>query len=213
VRVQTLLFLVALLAAAGARADETIEQPQVHVGDAWRYNRVSGSASERMDTHTEKVIAISDIAITVQIERLTSLGREDSLQHYDLSWNLVDNSNVIADPSQLLFKYPFRIGDQWNLDYRWSRRATGERFNCLVETKVVGQEKVAVPAGTFEAARIEIDSHCHSTGADALVYQFHDSVWYAPTVNRYIKFLYTRVSDGRVREKWSDELTEYQPAK
>jgi hypothetical protein len=57
--------------------------------------------------------------------------------------------------------------------------------------KVLGQESVSVPAGTFDAYKVEVWSNRFATGdrmtAGAEPVRVHYLVWYAPQVKRYVK--------------------------
>lgn len=57
--------------------------------------------------------------------------------------------------------------------------------------KVLGRESVSVPAGTFDAYKVEVWSNRFATGSRAMAgtepVRVHYLVWYAPQVKRYVK--------------------------
>jgi hypothetical protein len=70
-------------------------------------------------------------------------------------------------------------------------------------------EKVTVPAGTFDAYKIELHLDATATDEDANIGNTVESIWYAPAVKRYVKLENTFTRDGRVRSKDVYELLEY----
>ena len=68
---------------------------------------------------------------------------------------------------------------------------------------------MTVPAGTFDAYRIENDIETRDTGADANITKGHIITWYSPTAQKYIRRESTTFSGGRVRSNSIDELVEY----
>src|SRR5260370_11907006 len=74
-----------------------------------------------------------------------------------------------------------------------------------VEGKVVGWEQVTVRAGPYKAMRVEInDRLIGRAGAADLI---SVTYWYAPEVNRFVKFHYQSNSEGTV----DAELVSYKP--
>ncbi|MDX9839127.1 MAG: toll/interleukin-1 receptor domain-containing protein [Azoarcus sp.] len=90
-----------------------------------------------------------------------------------------------------------------DLDGNWGDwYATGE---------VLGREPVKVPAGSFEAWKIEVWSTRHATGGRTIAglepVRIHFLIWYAPGQKRYVKMQRTLVSAiGRNLEKDTIEL-------
>jgi hypothetical protein len=59
------------------------------------------------------------------------------------------------------------------------------------EAKVVGRESVTVPAGRFQAHKVEVWSSRSASGGPIMAniepVRIHYLIWYAPTVKRYVK--------------------------
>ena len=56
--------------------------------------------------------------------------------------------------------------------------------------RVTGREKVSVPAGDFDAVRIELDANRTPLGASAIAVEparIEHVLWYAPAVKRIVK--------------------------
>ena len=90
------------------------------------------------------------------------------------------------------------------------------------KAEVVGRESVSVPAGTFDAFKVEVWSNRRQTGSVATLQvepvRVRYTLWYAPQVNRWVQREWTgwyRWAGVRVplREDWiSWRLMEYLPA-
>jgi hypothetical protein len=206
------LVFVAGLATQAALASEEISLPQVHVRDSWKYSKVDGFTGEVTDGYTVSAVEVGGSGITVRVDRPSPTGAKHVLLYYDNSWNIEDNAAAIFEPSLSVFRFPLVSGAHWNADFRVANRKTDTHFSCSVKAEAIGRENVSVAAGTFDAMRIEADNSCRSVDANANTWLSHYSYWYAPAVNRFVKSVYTQTSDGRVREKWSEELTEYRSA-
>jgi hypothetical protein len=80
--------------------------------------------------------------------------------------------------------------------------------------KVVGRERVSVPAGNFDAIKVELtgaldlgpSSRTMSTGGDFVVSTQDYTAWFAPEVGRLVK--YSRKTYNRRRSPLDDEVFE-----
>lgn len=84
------------------------------------------------------------------------------------------------------FSFPMQVGDRHDYDHLPSREGyTGA--TCKVEAA----EKVTVPAGTFDAFRVECSGRWTYTGARDAVFQgrWRDTNWYAPAINAQVKYI------------------------
>lgn len=81
-----------------------------------------------------------------------------------------------------------------------------------IKAKLIGQEKVTVPAGTFDAQRFDIlGENTGYLSLDTLVAQsFTHSVWFVPEIRRVVKFAYKSVSSRNARlDDESSELVSF----
>lgn len=109
--------------------------------------------------------------------------------------------------------FPLRVGDKTKYDKRpWSN---GNGHNSA-ECEVKAVEAVTVPAGTFDAFRVECDGSWQrvfdrrSVGANSGRTQ--ETIWYSPMVNGYVKWnLFTYGLAGRSLIKEQTELAEFVP--
>ena len=203
----TLLFLGV---GSWAHAADLVNAPTVRVGDVWKYNRVDGFTNEVLFEYTRRVVAVSDSEITIRQE---TKGRDGIvIMAYDPFWNVIDDGSFKYEPSNGVQTFPAIIGKMMRKEYRVKNLRTGTFAVCRVTGQYVGWEKVAVPAGTFDALRLEDEIECRGTDAEAAINRTAHKSWYAPVVNRLVRSEEQTTRDGRVRNKQAAELVGYYPA-
>ncbi|MCM8594513.1 hypothetical protein [Accumulibacter sp.] len=110
--------------------------------------------------------------------------------------------------------FPLRVGDRKAYEKRpWSSGVGANSAECEVK----GIESVSVPAGTFDAFRVQCDGAWTRVfdlraNASSKSGRFEDTIWYAPVVGREVKWTYVDYfGPGRVYNKKQTELTEFLP--
>ncbi len=96
----------------------------------------------------------------------------------------------------------------WNGNFTSSGN-DGNAYSGYLRAKVAALEKTTVPAGTFDAYRIDIELETRSENANSILTETQITTWYAPAVRRFVRRQITASRDGRVRSKSEDVLTEY----
>jgi hypothetical protein len=156
-------------------------QPDVKVGDSWVYRYKNTNASKWAGSYTEEVIGIDMNSIRVRV----SGSRAIYERVYDKSWNIVNlNPRVKYTQPLLQFVFPIGAGDGTlqemtvHADYSVSVRDT---------YKVLGCDKITVPAGTFEAVKIVISGPCSGEGTfpgEHWGCERRRELWYSPIVKK-----------------------------
>ncbi len=84
-------------------------------------------------------------------------------------------ATVKTTPDDSSFKWPLRVGAAWAGRYEWQRLggSGSEAYKTTVRAKVARFESVTVPAGTFQAFRIELESNARD-------YRNNRIIWYVP---------------------------------
>ena len=90
---------------------------------------------------------------------------------------------------------------------------SGTTYSYFTDGKVIGNEKVVVPAGSYDTLKVETDTESRSAGSDGVVTKFVTTAWYSKEVNRFVRMDIQTMANGRVRDKFVMELLEYAPAK
>jgi hypothetical protein len=188
VAVRTFLAAVAALLCCGTTFAQTALQPAVAAGDAWNfavYYAVPTAVPSR--SWVVKSVNAVHIEATENGEPLVmtrELNVLDSPRHSE------------SDPRGLSF--PMRVGDRWRYSTNWLFKAKSSRGNLVVDVKVVSYEAVSVPAGIFEAFRLEAKgqlggnspSNTFFAGETAATY------WYAPAARTVVKSVHHNPYQG-----------------
>ena len=115
---------------------------------------------------------------------------------YDLNLNWIGSfaegkELESAEPCIGVFKWPLRIGEKWSSEYTLRDYSRGVHLNpSKIEVNVRTYEKVTVPAGTFDALRIQAGE---------------ETFWYAPSIGWIVK----EQIGSSDKDGWLLELAEY----
>ncbi len=98
------------------------------------------------------------------------------------------------------FSWPLWVGKSWSATYSYTDLVYGRFWgDARSEAYVVALENVAVPAGTFQAFRIEYrgglgtdsSGSRHTPGLPGI--ESHDTYWYAPAARLVVKSVVERI--------------------
>ncbi len=180
---------VALALAVPAVA-QTVDAPIIVPGDRWVYQSSIGQQSL---TVTE---VKADGAIIAQIQS-PSLGGQEI--RFAKGWDLVMQPQDMAGQTVFLHynppvcvmpPAPWKVGQEWSCESKFD---LGNRVGIVeVGGKIEAMEKIAVPAGTFDALRVR-----EKIGGVTTV------AWYAPAVRQFVRI------DAGAGSPYSMELTSY----
>jgi len=90
----------------------------------------------------------------------------------------------------------------------------GDARDWKLKLTAVTRERVTVPAGVFDAVRVNIDGERAGYGPERGIQRFAYTVWYAPNVGRYVQSrhqFFTRRGEG-AGDEWV-ELTKFEAPK
>lgn len=135
----------AFLAASVCAADLVIEAPAFAVGDSWEFEGTDNGQPYRW---SRTIVAI-DADGNLQVKVLRN-GRE-SVEHYDRSMNRLVDGKV--DPARITARYPMKVGDRMPL----GRPQDNPNSMVRGELNVLSQERITVPAGTFDCLKVQTD--------------------------------------------------------
>lgn len=175
-------------------------------GDFWRYR---GRNQHGADSPTYKVTRVTDEHVEV---RYASNKNEQIAVLLNADGNPVSQTGQIGAedikfvPFAPNFQFPLAPGKKWRGSFR------GEcgplcSFDVDSEYEVRGWERISVPAGSFDALRIDAkDNYKHMFG---LTSSGSGSMWLAPEIKRPVKFDYSYGG----KPLYEYELETYQVAK
>ena len=189
--------LVALLGTAcapmpvGTPIDsaQSAAAPAIGVGETWIYSVRDGFTGLDRGTERYRVDQVAGGNITVARERM---GIEE-VQIYDGNWNWLSHraTNLQSfnySPAYQAFDFPLTPGKRWRATLTATDPADGRRFPVHVEGKVIGWERVKVPAGEFDTIKIVrgvfVDYWELSVRGSS---QITETEWYAPAVKQSVR--------------------------
>jgi hypothetical protein len=201
------LLAVALLCWAAGCAAQAAEPDPVRVGDRWSYDLKDDLTGDLRHSITVVVVEVTDKEITT---RTTVRGKDRPLTMiFGLDWGRIDDGAWKVNPSGLGIKMPLEVGKEWRSDANALHRQSGVAFRASGFAKVVKQEQVTTPAGTFDTYQVDTTTRLVNTQDQTKSSTWRFVYWYAPSVNRWVKRKTEQRFDGRLRDSHIEELTEY----
>ena len=175
-------------------------------GDFWRYR---GSNQNGPDAPTYRVARVSADGIEL---RYASNTNEQITLVLNSDWNPISQlgqtgaSDIKFVPFALHYQFPLAPGKKWRGTFKGECGALCS-FEVDSESEVRGWERITVPAGSFDALRIDSrETFRYLFGVTA---QASGSVWLVPELKRPVKFAYT-FSGKKIQDY---ELEAYQIAR
>jgi hypothetical protein len=177
-QLRSALFIAAAMFSAAASAQQA-DRPPIEVGDRWEFvvwysvpattpNRiwiVTGTAHDGIDA-TENG---EPLRLTVDLGVLDG------------------PTQASSNPRPLDF--PLTVGKRWEYDNRWTFKPKRSKGSARVDVVVAAYESVRVPAGTFDAFRLE--SRERLSGMSPINSRYDGETtrtyWYAPAARAIVK--------------------------
>lgn len=210
----TVGIIAALCAALGAgtslaQASLPIERPTIKLGDAWTSRILDGWNNKETGQITHTVAGLEGNKVLVRSHSLPS--DQTQTLTFTPDWQpcrSMQNSAelVCAGPLQ------FPLTDGHRHSYMKLPSGSGTTYYSG-DCEGRGMEKVRVPAGEYDAVKMECKGTWTRVFGGSFTGQFDETVWYAPAVRNRVKQVFnTRRSNGTPDIKVIVELTEYKPA-
>lgn len=126
----------------------------------------------------------------------------------DLMGNTTTNQRGAFSTPRQFYPADLFVGKKWSTRFKQSRPG-GVKYTYLYDLKVVGKESITVPAGTFEAFKIEAKGFNQELGA-----YLERNIWVAPGVNADIAHeIKVRLRNGWIEQNDRQELVSLVQAK
>ncbi len=202
-----LVMTTGMFAALGVAHAASADRPDVHVGDRWSFQHTNALANEKDFTTIEDVVEVTPTEIHAR-ERVKGKGTS-SIAAFTREWNPIDIVSARYEPDLREWSFPLKVGGKWESSADKMLFANGKHGKFQLRGQVTGQEKITVPAGSFDTFRIELHIDAVGTDEDANIGNTVETYWYAPEVRHFIKSEISFSRDGRVRSKDQYELLEY----
>jgi hypothetical protein len=173
------LALLALVVLADPAVAQKADRPIVKAGDRWQFVEYYGIPS---------TVPNRDWVVTsVTPSRVEGTENGEPLM-------LTSELNVLESPrsknSNLkALSFPLEIGKQWRFASEWVFKVTGSKGSSIIDVEIVGYEKVNVPAGDFEAFKLESKGNISGVSAKNSVIdaEVSSTYWYAPAARAIVK--------------------------
>lgn len=196
---KALLFSTALLAACAAPLPQQppagmpaqVPAPEVRVGDTWTYRVRDAYTGLPRGEQSYRVIEVSDGR--VRVAALHDDARQQEEQLYDRNWNWLRRPATNLQsfeyrPAYPAFDFPLAAGKRWSARVIATDPKDGRRFPVNVQAVVLGWERVKVPAGEFDALKIQrmvfFDYWELGIRGRSEIIE-HD--WYAPAIRQVVR--------------------------
>lgn len=169
------------------------------VGDVFRYREIDLLTRDEIRNYANRVTAITDNEIIFNNGNLVT----------DYLGNTISNERTKSRFTGTQFYIPeYTVGKRWSARYQrfaaeWPAREVTFDF------RVVAKETVKVPAGTFDAFKIEAQGWTRTNDGSNTI-QLQSRYWMAPGVRRAIAFeTLNRHGMGRILASERQEMLSY----
>jgi hypothetical protein len=167
----------------------SLSAPQVKVSDYWEYAVRDGYTGIPRGVYRYEVVRSDPSGVTV---RVTREGLVLDTLVYGPGWNgrempLPNTQRFRYEPAFAAYEYPLEPGKTWRAVVRATDVATGRTYNTHVHAKVVGWERISVPAGQFDALRIQREVFAGNSEGALTQEEIRETEWYVPSVRRSVR--------------------------
>ncbi len=169
-----------------------IPPPSPQSGERWRYAIIDRFSGETTNEVTATVARVSPNTVVELVDRN---GRKLADERYASPWQVEQeptyNETLVFEQPLPLIPKNLAVGYQETLETRFTLSGSDNPHAWLVTTSVRGWERLTVPAGEFDAVRIDHEISFESPDLFRRGSRRTDTLWYAPKVNRWVKRQWT----------------------
>jgi len=164
------------------------------VGDAATYRESDLLTGIEQRVYTLRVTKVNPEADRVVLN--------DGMGIMDMMGNTIKQGKKRFDVPRQFTPAEFQVGKKWTAAFATTKR--GDATSMYFDVQIVRREKVSVPAGTFDAFKIEAKGWNKTRGS-----QLETTLWLVPGVNFPIKHeTLSRSQKGQLKNTERHELVE-----
>lgn len=199
-----------------------VEKPELKIGDRWTYQKIDMWKNSKEYVYSSEVTAVSDNEIREQWKMLESTSAASvgatGVDTYDGQHNISIRDpdkdagfKRVFNPPISLYSFPLEIGKGWESRSKFTNRRNDGEISEAFKVSVVSWEKISVPAGTFEALKLQATGYYTVTilGRGTFSGSTKRTWWFSPEVKRAVKYEYEDSLAGRLYNREKLELVEY----
>jgi hypothetical protein len=191
------------------------ERPDVKIGDSTVFRDLNIKTGEKRDT--------SFVATTIDSDRVVSetSGSTSGTRTYTRDLNPVEikTGELVTStfkPFWPYLQFPLEVGRMWDMPFEaeFMARPVNRDAKWQWKARVVALEAVTVPAGTFQAFKIEYDgSFTTRQGGQSWTGTHKETAWFAPELQRIVKRDFEQSAPSRnFLDHHVIELVSFKPA-
>lgn len=191
------ILLISVLGVASAQTPPPrSEAPIFKVGDRWKLEQKDRRTGVKESDLAREITAVS----ATQIEATENDGK--LIMTPELA--VIESPTVIITGEAKALSFPLELSKKWDYKYSFKNKVSGNAGRWQLDANVVAYEKVKVPAGEFDAFKIEYKGYWNNLTSTRNG-RLQSTSWYAPSARAVVK---TEFDDGF--NSWVRELTELQ---
>lgn len=228
-RLVSVLLLLALAACASAPpvgvVPASVAAPDFRPGERWTYRLRDGYNGEVQRSFREEVQSVGSEEISTRLagERISGSATEAYTREGNpISVHLGRAAlQTSYSPYYPAYVFPLEVGRKWQQKFVL-QQPTGKRVNASLYGRVVAWEHVSVPAGEFDALRVNRQIYLDDEEFWRTGTVIDETDWYVAAIGRYVRhedksaYLEKSVRRGGAERRgdWTIvELQDYQPAR
>jgi hypothetical protein len=170
-------------------APASVTPAQVKVGDFWEYRVTDGYTGFDYGIHRYEVSYAGPDRVVVDV---TQNGERVDALVYAPGWNGLEHplrnlQRFRYSPPYPAYDYPLAPGKTWYTVVVATDPATQARYRVHTQGKVIGWERIKVPAGEFDALKIKRYVFAGNPGWFTSQEEIDETDWYAPAVGRSVR--------------------------
>ena len=177
-------------------------------GDRWVYEVMDEITGDLKLTTTVVVVDVSEKEINTRVSTRGAASPRQIV--FDRAWSRIDDNVWKYRPSDGTgIQTPLQVGKEWRFENKATHFQNGTALSTTGQSRVVGAEKVTTSAGTFDTLKVETTMRQVNSNDQTKAATVTAALWYAPSINRWVRRTYKVQIEGRLRESQTEELTDY----
>ncbi|MGH8663273.1 MAG: hypothetical protein ACREUX_03305 [Burkholderiales bacterium] len=166
-----------------------VPAPQLRPGTTWRYAVSDGFTKIPRGTVEYRVRGVEGNVVTVEVLN----GTQESTELYSRDGNWLQrpatNMQMFSySPPYRAFDFPLVAGKSWTTRSKATDPADGRSFPVSIEGRVLGWERIKVPAGEFDTLKVRrmvyLDYFQQGVRGQSVI---RETDWYAPALNQVVR--------------------------